>query len=165
MGQVVGRMWVMGIVLALSVVLVLGAGPVLAKTFTCALNNTDCVGTKKDDTITGEGGNIIHGKAGNDKITSGQSDLLGEKGNDTLKEVAGINDNGVLIGANDLAGGPGDDKILAPFGSSLISGGGGDDDIRAKNGIGDDINCGGGDDTVTFDKGLDDVTKCEEKKS
>jgi Ca2+-binding RTX toxin-like protein len=173
---------IIAIFAALSVVLIVAAGPALAKTFTCVADE-DCNGTNKADKITGEGSNTIDGKRGDDTITSlqsiilgsggddtlssrGASEVIGGGGNDTLEETEGIDSGGPLFGGNYLDGGSGDDKIVVRFGSSLIKAGGGRDVIRAKNGLPDGIDCGGGKDTVTFDEGLDEVMdNCEKQKT
>jgi Ca2+-binding RTX toxin-like protein len=165
---------------ALSVALFVAAGPALARTFICAAGQ-DCTGTNKADKITGEGANTIDGKRGNDTITSVQSiingnggndtllsrgatEVRGGGGNDTLEEIESSGSGGPPFGGNLLDGGSGDDKIIVRFGESIIEGGGGRDVIRAQNGQADGIDCGGGKDTVTFDEGLDDVAdNCEKQ--
>jgi len=173
---------IIAIFAALSVVLIMASGPALAKTFTCA-EEEDCIGTKKDDKITGEGDNTIDGKRGDDKITfvrsviygsggddellsRGVSQVIGGGGNDTLEETEGLVDSGgALYGGNFFDSGSGNDKIVVRFGATIVTAGGGRDVIEAQNGRADSIDCGGGKDTVTFDEGLDNVTDTCEKKN
>jgi Ca2+-binding RTX toxin-like protein len=167
---------------ALSVVLIVAAGPTLAKTITC-VEDEDCNGTNKADKITGEGSNTIDGKRGDDKITfvqsviygsggndtllsRGVSQVIGGGGNDTLEETEGLEDSGgALYGGNFFDGGSGDDKIVVRFGATVVTAGGGRDVIKAQNGRADSINCGGGKDTVIFDEGLDIVADTCEKQN
>jgi len=162
--------------------LIVAAGPALAKTFTCVADE-NCNGTRNDDKITGEGDNTINGERGDDTITfvhsviygsmgndtllsRGVSQVIGGGGNDTLEEIEGLEDSGgELYGGNFFDGGPGDDKIVVRFGSTVVTAGGGREVIKAQKGRVDSIKCGGGKDTVTFDEGLDIVADTCEKKN
>ena len=165
MAQALGRMkaaWVIG---AVAVTLVASGGPVLARSIPCAANS-ECIGTKKADTIKGPGNNILDGKGGDDELYSGGgSDVYGGSGNDRLTAVGTVESEGNSGGFNNLRGGKGDDKIKAPAGHGYndIFGEDGDDIIDAKNGAPDDIDCGSGKDTVSYDAALDSITNCEKK--
>src|SRR5215213_9260453 len=157
MGQALGRLKAAWIIGAVTVTLVVGGGPVLARSIPCAANS-ECIGTKKADTIKGPGNNILDGKGGDDELYSGGgSDVYGGSGNDRLTAVGTVESEGNSGGFNNLRGGKGDDKIKAPAGHGYndIFGGDGDDIIDAKNGAPDDIDCGPGKDTVSYDGALD----------
>lgn len=189
----IGRLAATGIVVALAVALLLSAGPALAKTISCALA-AECIGTKRDDTITADGQQEVFGKGGNDTIISlgGESNIYGAAGNDKITDefgssiIEGGNGNDTIRskgGKSVLDGGDGDDKITDEFGQSdldgkagddliralqgenSITGGGGGDTIEAKNNEGDDIDCGPGKDKVTYDEALDTVTNCEDQRT
>ena len=102
-------------------------------------NNDNLKGTKKDNTIDGDGGNDdILGLGGNDF-------LIGGDGSDTLN---GANNNDTLdggLGNDELIGGKGDDSLLGGDGSDRLNGVGGNDTL-----IG-----GGGDDVVLGAAGAD----------
>ena len=102
---------IIAIFAALSVALIVAAGPALAKTFTCVADE-DCNGTNNDDKITGEGSNTIDGKRGDDTITSLQSIIIGSGGDDTL----------LSRGASEVIGGGGNDTLEETEG--LENGGG-----------------------------------------
>ena len=165
MGQALGLMKAAWIIGAVAATLVASGGPVLAGSIPCAANS-ECSGTKQDDTIRGLGNNILDGKGGDDKLYSrGASDVLGGPGNDSLTAVGAIESDGTSGGYNNLYGGKGNDVIKAPagFGYNAIFGEDGNDVISAKNGAPDDIDCGPGKDTVSYDAALDSVTNCEKK--
>jgi len=163
MAKAMGRLKLAWIVGAVAVSVVIGGGPVLARSVPCAANG-ECIGTKKADTIQGPGNNVLDGKAGNDKLFSGGgSDVLGGPGNDSLTAVGAIESDGNSGGYNNLNGGPGNDRINAPagFGYNDITGDSGNDVINAKNGAPDTIDCGSGKDKVSFDAALDTIANCE----
>jgi hypothetical protein len=162
MGQALGRMKAAWIVGAVAVTLVVSGGPVLARSIPCAANS-ECIGTKQDDTIRGPGSD---GKGGDDELYSGgASDVYGGSGNDRLTAAGTVESKGTSGGFNNLRGGKGDDKIKAParHGYNAIFGEDGDDAIDAKNGAPDDIDCGLGKDTVSYDAALDSIANCEKK--
>src|SRR5215213_6306089 len=94
MAQALGRMkaaWVIG---AVAVTLVASGGPVLARSIPCAANS-ECMGTKQDDTIKGSGNNILDGKGGDDELHSGGgSDVYGGPGADTLTASGAVESDG-----------------------------------------------------------------------
>ena len=164
---VIGRIKAAWIIGAVAVSMVVSGAPALARTVPCAANS-ECVGTRKADTIQGPGSNVINGKAGNDKLFSGGgSDILGGAGNDTLTAVGAVESDGKSGGFNNLNGGAGDDKINAPagLGHNAITGDSGNDVINAKNGAPDTIDCGSGKDKVSFDAALDTIANCESQGS
>lgn len=134
-----GRAKVAGLAVTFSVLVGLGAGQVAAKSIGCAFA-TECSGSKKADTIVGEGQNNLFGKGGNDKITA-------------------------VGGASVIGGGAGNDRIVAIDGFNIIRGGKGDDTIEAQNGKPDSIDCGPGKDSVVFDEAGDDVVNCEKQQT
>jgi serralysin len=167
MGQALGRMKAAWIIGAVAATLVVSGGPVLARSIPCAANS-ECIGTKKADTIKGPGNNILDGKGGDDELSSGGgSDVLGGSGNDSLTVAGAVESEGNSGGFNTIRGGKGDDKIKAPAGLGYndIFGEDDNDVINAKNGAPDDIDCGSGRDTVSYDAALDSITECEVKKS
>jgi Ca2+-binding RTX toxin-like protein len=145
-------------------------GVALADVIVCTLSN--CLGTPKNDQITGTAtsnfidalagddlvkgmgdSDTIHGRSGDDQIFGdGANDpasdsgdtLFGERGADTLEGGGSI---------NTYVGGRGPDTIDADFDQpppntfldgEEISGGGGNDEIFADDGFVDNIVCGGG---------------------
>ena len=163
MGQALGRMKAAWIVGAVAVTLVVSGGPVLARSIPCAANS-ECIGTKKADTIKGPGNNILEGKGGDDELYSGGgSNVYGGPGNDRLTAAGTVESEGTSGGFNNLRGGKGNDKIKAPAGHgyNAIFGEDGDDVIDAKNGAPDDIDCGSGKDTISYDAALDSIANCE----
>src|SRR5215213_8042856 len=116
MGQALGRLKAAWIIGAVTVTLVVGGGPVLARSIPCAANS-ECYGTKKDDTIKGPGNNILDGKGGDDELYSGgASDVIGGPGNDILVAAGTVDSGGKSGGFNTFKGGNGADKIKAPAG-------------------------------------------------
>lgn len=140
----------------LGVLLVSFAGVALAATIRC--DRTECYGTSKNDTITGDGrAQGIVGRSGNDTINGlGRGDdLLGSLGNDVLRaDGAGTTDeevdylngeggNDTLIGGDGpngyssddtLEGEAGDDIMYGGSGPDIMYGGGGDDRIYGQEG-------------------------------
>lgn len=125
-----------------------------------------CLGTTRNDVITGDGkDNFICGRSGYDVITLGSGDdtgvgnggspagdaIDGGYGKDTLigdnaKEPGAPEDcGGQLSGADNLNGGPDDDRI---YHSSLIS-------PTASDGKKDIINCGPGNDEAFINTSVD----------
>jgi Ca2+-binding RTX toxin-like protein len=103
-----------------------------------SINEVD--GSSSGDTIRGDASDdFLNGIQGNDRV-------VGRGGIDT---VVGMDGNDTLIG------GPGEDRIEA---------GGGADRIEAADNEEDDILCGGGNDTAFFDRNVDNLNACEDRR-
>lgn len=133
-----------------------------------------------NDGATGEGDNIgpdgsvenIVGGIKADVITgsAAANRLRGQEGNDTIKGLGG-NDNIDGSSNNDtLDGGTGTDAIEGNFGNDTVIGGPGRDTLRggadsdlikARDGVGEAINCGFGVDRAEVDRGDNVGTLCE----
>ena len=142
------RQIVLSLALAVAVLATAG-GMVLAVTKSCL--ETDCIGTREDDTLTvgDENPHTIAGLEGNDTITGGpdHDTIYGDEGDDTISDNTGP--------------GPGADHDL-----DVIYGDEGNDtiDVRENEAGNDVVDCGPGKkDTVFFDEGSDTVTRCERK--
>ncbi|MDQ3934911.1 MAG: thrombospondin type 3 repeat-containing protein [Actinomycetota bacterium] len=134
--------------------------------------NNHQAGTDGPETLIGAaGGDRMAGFGGDDHLVGlvGDDCLYGQDGDD---ELAG-GDGSDLIkghdGADRLNGGSGDDSLTGGRGDDVLTGGrgrnaysaqSGDDVIKARNGVGETVNCGRGQDRAHVD--LDDETAgCE----
>lgn len=127
---------------------------------------SSAVGGPGDDTIDGSAGTgdvQLLGEDGNDTITGGPGNdtLAGKNGADTINGGAGNdtitgddNPNTTIGGDDTLNGGPGDDQIRADVGNDVMRGEGGNDLLNGL--AGNDIAIGGpGDDEVIGGDGND----------
>jgi hypothetical protein len=91
--------------LSLATTFAFGSDVVLAKTIHCPEGAT-CTGTKRADTITGDGANSINGRGGGDTITvRGRfgNIISGGRGNDVIDAANNV--------GNDIDCGPGKDQV------------------------------------------------------
>jgi hypothetical protein len=134
------------LLVALGIVLVLGATVAGAATLR---------GTKKDDRLVGTGkADTLEGRGGNDR-------LRGRKAGDVLDGGSGDDRLKAGPGGDDLLGGDGNDKLRDGTGFDIVDAGPGDDFVYSKNGRGDQIDCGEGTDTAVLADSEDGVFNCE----
>ena len=190
-----GGAWFRRLALVLSTVvaaMLLASGVALAANVACVAGASQCLGTGKNDAITGTdnlAGDVIDARAGDDvvKAADGSDTVLGRAGDDELHGDGvgdAANDQGDSLqgggGADELWGDNGDDALVggggpdiihADFGDTLQErgfetafGGRGNDTIRAADGLEDHIGCGDGTDEVYYDAQKDVVgADCEIK--
>ena len=156
---------------SMALALLLACGVALAATVDC--EGGTCVGTPSNDTLFGTPqvdemfglakGDLMYGYESADLMSGGGGSdrMYGGVGADTVNGDAG---NDAVYGGrgNDAVnGGDGEDLLVGDAGNDTISGDTGGDLIQAVDDQKDQINCAGGRDEVYFDRGLDELRRCE----
>jgi Ca2+-binding RTX toxin-like protein len=160
--------------------MLLASGVALAANITCVAGARKCVGTAKNDVITGAdallAGDVIYARAGDDvvKARDGSDFLYGGTGDDQLhgdgvgdsandrsdhlEGGGGADELWGYNGADGFSGGSGPDVIHADFADTIQTtyfevslGKRGNDTIYAADGFEDHIGCGDGTDQVFYD--------------
>lgn len=174
------------VVVLISTVLAITAGPVGAQSQTCGGLQPTIVGTEGDDRLVGTddddvilalGGNdLVIGGEGDDTICLGAGDdrglgqkgedlIFGETGDDLITggnrgdAIDGGPGNDIIRGNNGtdvLLGGQGNDLILGGRNNDIIEGNQGDDELRGGAAL-DDILGGAGDDIILAGRGRDTI--------
>jgi Ca2+-binding RTX toxin-like protein len=131
----------------------------------------------KDNVVTGyladfygpSGDDVIDGRGGNDRITTGTGDdvAFGGPGDDRLQDWGGADELYGEDGNDELVGHSTGDLLDPGPGQDVVLGGSGDDVIPARDATADQIGCGGGFDAVVADpvdtviEGVLDPNRCE----
>jgi hypothetical protein len=152
--------------------LLLSSGVALAAINEIYCSGGECSGTESDDRMFGmDDYDLMRRLGGDDNMFGnfGHDKMYGGEGADFLMGDEDYDWPDTMLGNDTLYGGPGNDDLRGAFGNDRIHGGGGDDFIFAYDQLGvttgaDRVDCGRGVEEVHYDKGIDEIRRCEIKE-